>query len=87
MENTYERGQIDPCDDIPAFLKLSAVCEAALKLNPDLKVLEDDPAFLYRPGEKLIWAANQQQNHKRSQQNEKDVAKHCDCKYEPNTHD
>lgn len=71
--NFFLHGQIDPCDDKPAFLNLSEVCKAARFLDPTLKPLDQDLFFLTRPGEKLIWAANQMATHKRSKHNAKKI--------------
>jgi len=43
LADRVEYGEIDPCDDTPAFLGLSAVSKAALFLNPS-------EAIEHRPG-------------------------------------
>merc|ERR1712098_745699 len=70
----FKYGKIDPCDDIPAFLGLSEVCNRALSLYPTLKALNHDVGFLYRPGQKLLWAAAQLKTRKNSVSNEKQIA-------------
>jgi hypothetical protein len=70
----YEKGQIDPCDDIPAFVGLSEVCKVTSGfLGITVTPLDADECFLTRPGEKLMWAANQMRTQIRATENQKQI--------------
>jgi hypothetical protein len=71
----FEKGQIDPCDDIPAFVGLSEVCKVTSGfLGITVTPLDADQCFLTRPGEKLTWAANQMRTQARATENQKEIA-------------